>query len=155
VGNEAAFEKTRQYAGIFGLASRIAFPIYKALPADLRGRWVFRTIAGNAASLLYKGKTKEEVNDILWKKYIIEPGPGSEETGAAAATTKHLENRKSILPLERVFYKRWKKQGKAKKDFKTAWQNPEDWDKQPKIKLTDMFGIIEYLRPYITSQENH
>ena len=152
VENDAAFEKTRQYAGIFGLASSIASPIYKALPADLRGRWVFRTIAGNAASLLYKGKTKEEVTDILWKKYIYEsePEPETEETIVVNATPSHTGNRKSILSLERVFYKRWKKQGKPKKEFKEAWQNPEDWDRQPKIKLTDMFGIIEYLGPYIT-----
>ena len=150
VENEAAFEKTRQYAGIFGLASSIASPIYKALPADLRGRWVFRTIAGNAASLLYKGKTKEEVNDILWKKYIVEAESQIEETVAADTTTPHPGNRKSILSLERVFYKRWKKQGKPKKDFQKAWQNLEDWDKKPKIRLTDMFGVIEYLRPYIT-----
>jgi hypothetical protein len=150
VENDSAFEKTRQYAGIFGLASRIASPIYKALPADLRGRWVFRTIAGNAASLLYKGKSEEEVTDILWKKYIVEPEPGTEETVVVNATSSHPGNRKSILSLERVFYKRWKKQGKAKKDFKQAWLHPEDWDRQPKIKLTDMFGIIEYLGLYVT-----
>src|SRR5258708_35535526 len=92
VEKEAAFEKTRQYAGIFGLASRIASPIYKALPEDLRGRWVFRTIAGEAASLLYKGKTKEEVNDFLWKKYIAEPGPVNEEMVVDNATTPHPEN---------------------------------------------------------------
>ena len=38
-----------------GLASKIASPVYRALPLETKGRWLFRAIAGEAASLLYEG----------------------------------------------------------------------------------------------------
>src|SRR5712672_2962614 len=64
-----SFEKTRKHASDLALASRIASAIYKLLPADVKGRWIYRAITGEAASLLYKGKTEQEVKECLWKKY--------------------------------------------------------------------------------------
>src|SRR5688572_33251175 len=58
---DKAFEKTRKHASDLGLASKIGSEIYKALPVDIKGRWLYRAITGEAASLLYEGKTLEEV----------------------------------------------------------------------------------------------
>ena len=123
------FEKTRQYANNFAIAAQIASPIYKALPADTRARWIYRTIAGHAASLLYKGKTTEQVNNILWKKYIHNQKANEEKAIAAGRafsnkdtttspnsnTTENIEKPKKSLKA--VLEKRWRRQGKRKKDF--------------------------------------
>ena len=53
--NDERFEKTRQHASKMGMASKIASSIYKDLPKELKARWVFRSITGHVASMLYKG----------------------------------------------------------------------------------------------------
>lgn len=71
-----AFESTRKHAGDMGRAARIGSAVYRALPAAEKGRPVYQTITGEAASLLYKGIEEEEVRAILWEKYIQRAGKG-------------------------------------------------------------------------------
>jgi hypothetical protein len=80
------FEKTRKYAGDLGTASRIASAIYKTLPADIKGRWIFRAIAGDAASMLYKGKSEAEVKTFLNNKYVGDINTAKQETSATTTT---------------------------------------------------------------------
>jgi hypothetical protein len=123
VMKDKKFEKTRQYASSMGLASKIASPVYKALPLEVKGRWLFRAIAGEAASLLYEGKTEEEVTDFLWNKYIYAPmsltddkvtQPNKKSDSYASKQTK--------LELWKIFRDRWDIQGKPVSVFKRIWE---------------------------------
>src|SRR5690348_12484486 len=121
------YATTRQYANKLALASRIASAVYRALPEDRRARWVFRTITGDAASLLYKGIGDKEVSDILWKKYILDTECNNNET------TKHLYNpnsnsKENNKKLRKLFLDRWIKQDKDLADFKKAWKDPRSYD---------------------------
>src|SRR5262249_40393367 len=75
----AAFENTRKHAADLGRAAQIGSVVYRALPAEMKGRWLYRSITGEAASLLYEGQPEEEVLAFLWKKYIEDTGadPGA------------------------------------------------------------------------------
>jgi hypothetical protein len=119
------FEKTRKYAGDLGRASRIASAVYQALPADIRGRWIFRAITGEAASLLYEGRSEQQVKDILWQKYI--QGTGCENETMVPACTKHsihppCSTKKINHRFELIFLRLWEKQGKPVRYFKRAWR---------------------------------
>ena len=116
------FEKTRKHASDLALAARIGSAIYKLLPADIKGRWIYRAITGEAASLLYKGKGEQEVKDFLWKKYILDTECASEEVIKSGSvniipSTKSINHR-----LKMIFLDRWEKQGRAVYDFKRAWR---------------------------------
>jgi hypothetical protein len=119
------FEKTRKYAGDLGRASRIGSAVYRALPADIKGRWIFRAITGEAASLLYEGKSEQEVRNILWKKYIQDTDCRNETTDSAPInyTVRPLPStKKSNRRFQLIFLRLWEKQGKPARYFKRAWQ---------------------------------
>jgi len=122
------FEKTRQYASNFAIAARIASPVYKALPVDIRARWIYRTIVGEAASLLYKGKTESEVNDILWGKYIYNSPVENKENKTTTPAKETTRRRTGRLSLKKIFFTRWEIQGKIASDFKNAWKNPREYE---------------------------
>jgi hypothetical protein len=107
------FEKTRKFAGDLGRASRIGSFIYKALPADIKGRWIFRAITGEAASLLYEGKSEQVVKDLLYQKYIQDTGCENEP---ALPSTKKVNQQFHV-----IFLDRWQKQNKPVFYFKRAW----------------------------------
>ena len=65
-----AFEKTRRYASDMGKAAKLGSAIYWDLPVAKRNRSVYQAITGMAASLLYKGVSDEEVQNLLKKKYV-------------------------------------------------------------------------------------
>ena len=65
-----AFEKTRRYASDMGRAARLGAAIYWDLPVEKRNRFIYQAITGMAASLLYKGVSEEEVQNILKKEYV-------------------------------------------------------------------------------------
>ena len=109
-----AFAKTRKCASSLGIAARIGSEVYRALPGNVRDRWLYRAITGEAASMLYEGKTEQEVRNQLWDKYIEYTGV-KEET-AALQTSRKVETR-----LREVFEERWEKQGKPYADFRSAW----------------------------------
>ena len=66
-----AFEKTRRYASDMGKAARLGSAVYWDLPVEKRNRFVYQAITGMAASLLYKGVSEEEVQNILKKEYVV------------------------------------------------------------------------------------
>jgi hypothetical protein len=139
------FAKTRQYAGNFAIAAKLASPIYKALPEDIRARWIYRTIAGEAASLLYQGKTEQEVNDILWKKYIHDTT--TENKNSQKTDTKVSSGTgKSNKSLKAAFSSRWELQGKPTYLFKNAWQEPRYYNPESVKRINDPFGLYQKLR---------
>ena len=122
---EKAFAKTRRYAQSMGVASRIASEVYKSSP--VRGRWIFRAITGDAASLLYSGKTEEEVSELLWEKYIQHVRDidsyhrkNKSTSGTTPITPKSKQAKRE---LQRIFLKQWKKQGKPEQIFLFTWDN--------------------------------
>lgn len=115
------FEKTRQYSRDLGLASKIASPIYKALPLDIRGRWLFRAIAGEAASMLYKGKTAEEVTQLLWDKYIYKTESVPDDDIQSGRTNRWVSSTQTRKKLWEVFRERWSAQDKPNYIFKQLW----------------------------------
>jgi len=117
------FRKTRRYANDLGRASRIGSEIYKALPGDIKGRWIFRAITGEAASLLYEGKTEQEVKAILWEKYIAKTGCGNREAAKGNRVNVVSSTKKSRGYLKAIFLERWKKQGKEDFYFEFAWRD--------------------------------
>lgn len=142
------FEKTRQYATVFGKASKIASPIYRELNSSVKARWVFRIIAGEAASLLYQGKSEQEARDILWVKYI-ENAKGHLRGNAAMNKTPDPAPAQSPKQyLESILKDRWKMQGKSKRQFKEAWEDPGSWDKKRPFQLEDLDEIMKYFKPF-------
>jgi hypothetical protein len=109
-----AFAKTRKCASDLGTASRIGSEVYRALPGNVRDRWLYRAITGEAASLLYEGRTEQEARNLLWDKYI-------EYTGVKNETATIQTSRKVETQLREVFAERWEKQGKSYADFRSAW----------------------------------
>jgi hypothetical protein len=124
------FEKTRRYANDLGRAAQIGSIIYKALPADLKERWLYRAITGEAATLLYEGKAGQEVKDFLWKKYIQNTGVEEEAKAILPLADSHPRYRNLVESsihsnrrLRDLFLERWERQGRDLYYFKQAWQN--------------------------------
>ena len=139
------FEKTRKYASNFAIAARLASPIYKSLPLEIRARWIYRSIAGEAASLLYQGKSEKEVNEILWEKYVY--GEKAENKEPEKVNSKKISSstRVSVKALKQAFLTRWELQGKIAYDFKSAWKDPRSFDPESVRKLTNGFGYLNSL----------
>jgi len=135
------YATTRKYANKLALASRIASPIYRALPEDRRARWVFRTITGDAASLLYRGMTDKEVSETLWKKYIQDTECNKNEINPLSynpfSSTKESKDK-----LRKLFLDRWIKQDKDLADFKEAWKHPRSYDPETVKRVRDPFGFL-------------
>jgi hypothetical protein len=131
------FAGLRKHAGDMGRASKIASEIYRQLPADIKGRWIFRAIAGHAASLLYKGKSEEQVKNALYRKYIELPVAEEKIT-----TKSRIRNKKGISSglvtsvsskhankfWKNIFLKDWEKQGKDAFFFNRAWHHRQPFN---------------------------
>ena len=128
--NNQEFASTRKFASDMGLASRIASIIYRAMPNDVKGRWIFRAIAGEAASLLYQGKEDQEVRNILREKYIENTGCASEEPKAPPQkSNQKVRSTKKINSLfKTIFLERWEKQGKPARYFNRAWKRGQQFN---------------------------
>jgi hypothetical protein len=128
--NAPEFESTRKHASHFGRASALASEIYQLLPQTAQGRPIFRTIAGEAASLLYTGKEEQEVKDILLKKYIKDPD--CENVMANYGKDfKSPQVRKMNRHLRSVFFTRLVETRKPTKNFARAWRQGEPF--KPKL----------------------
>lgn len=126
------FAGTRKHAGDMGRASKIASEIYRQLPADIKGRWIFRAIAGHAASLLYNGKSEQHVKDALYRKYMLLPVAEDKRTtkssikykkGAASGMVATVSSKKANKYWKNIFLKDWEKQGKPAFFFYRAWEH--------------------------------
>jgi hypothetical protein len=121
------FEKTRKYASDLGLAAQIGSEIYQALPIDIRERWLYRAITGEAASLLYEGNNEQQVRDILWEKYIHNTGCRKDRSNTK---TFYHSTPESTRLLRKVFLERWEAQELSYYFFKRAWQNRGNFNPQ-------------------------
>ncbi|MEO8403927.1 MAG: hypothetical protein ABI480_05015 [Chitinophagaceae bacterium] len=131
------FEKTRKHASDLGTASRIASVIYKALPADVKGRWIFRAITGDAASMLYEGKTEAVVKDLLQWKYIDSIYGKKEEkrkSSTVSASTKQANRQ-----WQAIFRDLWVKQGKPTLYFVRAWRKGESFNPDTVPRRSEYF----------------
>jgi hypothetical protein len=137
------YATTRQYASKLAIASRIASPIYRALPEDRRARWVFRTLTGDAASLLYMGMNEKEVSETLWKKYIQDTGCNTHEVNPPAYNP-FSSTKESKEKLRKLFLHRWEKQEKYLADFKEAWLHPRSYDPESVKRVSDPYGFMAY-----------
>src|SRR5436305_15155691 len=59
------FERTRQHASQLAEASRIASQVYKLIPKEGRNILLFRSLVGQAKSLLAAGQNKEVIINTL------------------------------------------------------------------------------------------
>jgi hypothetical protein len=133
------FEKTRTYAGKMAIAARIGSVIYKALPGDIKNRWFYRAITGEAASLLYTGKEEQEVKDLLWKKYIADTNSENKKVNEANGRNLVHSTRESNRQLRELFRLAWEKQGKREYNFKQAW------DKRGYFSRERFYDVYEYM----------
>ena len=131
-----SFAKTRKCASDLGIASRIGSEVYRALPDTIRERWLYRAITGEAASLLYEGKTEQEVRAFLWEKYI-EDTKLKKETATAQAT------RKANNQLREIFEERWEKQGRSYADFRSAWEKRGNFNRERFREVLKRLSMIE------------
>jgi hypothetical protein len=139
------FEKTRKHASDMGRAAQIGSIIYKAIPADIKDRWIYRAITGEAASLLYKGTAEEEVKAVLWKKYI-------EDTNCQIEKAKEMvqrgepnifeSTRKANLSLRKLFAEKWEQQSKYPYSFKHAWEKRGTFSKERFRRFMNDMGPI-------------
>jgi hypothetical protein len=111
--NDDRFKKTMQFANKMGLASKIASEIYKDLPTELKARWIFRSITGHAASLLYKDMHPEEMKEAEKATY---------------RTAKNYRRSSADNMLRKLFRETWMKSGKRLSDFAEAWKDPRGYN---------------------------
>ena len=132
---DKAFASTRKHANDMGLASRIGSAIYKAMPGGIRGRWIYRAITGEAASLLYKGMDEEQVRTELWIKYVGQQ-PATEQKNNSTSDTTSSNNQSNtssksrssfskpeVRQLRKTLLERWEEQGWSISYFKNAWND--------------------------------
>lgn len=66
------FKRTRHYAGLMAIASKIGSCVYNALPEYWRQFWMYRSFTGEALILLKKGKSEQEIQQFLYEQYVKE-----------------------------------------------------------------------------------
>jgi len=135
-----AFEKTRKCAADMGRAARIGSYIYKALPADIKERWLYQAITGEAASLLYKGKAEQEVKNFLWNKYIENTGAKNQDAIEMKCRNFEPSTKETSRKLRDIFYERWEEQGKSYYYFKRAWDRRGHFNKE---RFREILEVME------------
>lgn len=65
---DPAFAETMRYAGLLGMASKIASAVYKAIPKEKRKFEQFRRLIGQAMQLLKERMEPDAVQEQLVKK---------------------------------------------------------------------------------------
>ena len=112
------FEQTRKHASDLGRAAQIGSVVYQALPAEMKERWLYRAITGEAASLLYEGQEEDEVQEFLWKKYIEDTGVEKEAVITPEGSYPSHSSKETSKKLWEIFCKRWEMQGRSYYHFK-------------------------------------
>jgi hypothetical protein len=138
------FASTRKHAGDLGKAAQLASPVYRALPSDIKGRWIFRAITGEIASLLYAGKTEQQAKDIVWAKYIENTGAGNEEAIRLGCTNFFRSTKTANQLLRDLFKARWEAQGKPDQYFKRAWRKGEAFKPENVPRMEYFLGLKRY-----------
>jgi len=135
------FEKTRQHANKMGQASKIASVIYKDLPKELKARWVFRSITGHVASMLYKGEHPENVKEILYDKYIDHPKSQVLEATDSYRTSTNYRETKAKNMLKKLFFERWENTGK-RGEFSLAWDEPRAYNADQRKHFNHLYEFL-------------
>ena len=137
------FEKTRKHASNMGLASKIASAIYKDLPEEMKARWVFRSITGHAASMLYQGENPEFVKAELYDKYIDSPRAEPKEDTNSYRTEKYYLEAKANNKLRKLFWDRWEDTGKNRYHFDLAWKEPRAFNADQRKHFNHLYEFLE------------
>lgn len=66
------FTNTRHNAGLMAKASKIGSQVYNVLPEYWRQGWMYRSFTGEAYKMLKAGKREEEIQQVLWQRYVQE-----------------------------------------------------------------------------------
>lgn len=130
---DKAFKGLRKHASHMARASKLASEIYKQLPGDIKGRFIFRAIAGDAASMFYQGKEEDDVRDILTDKYLdIRVSNDKVSTKGLLRNKKKeggvitdISTKTANKKWKDIFLKRWKEQGKSTETFELGWEHKE------------------------------
>jgi hypothetical protein len=93
----AQFERTRHYAGLMAKASKIGSQVYKALPEYWRQFWMYQSFTGEALTLLKKGKKEQEIQVLLFERYVKEVA-AKQPTEIPVKTTAKRAYRKLNTP---------------------------------------------------------
>ena len=160
---DKAFAGLRKHAGDMGRASKIASEIYKLLPSDIKGRWIFRAIAGHAASLIYKGKDEQQVRDILHRKYVLLSGKaktmsGSNETGRTVGKYGLIyehSSKQANKEWKKLFVKRWVQQGKPEEYFDHAWHRGQRFMPHTIPRRSEYFFGLDHAAGYEDFPKKH
>jgi hypothetical protein len=64
------FKNTRHHASLMAKASKIGSAVYKALPANWRQGWMYRSFTGEAYTQLKAGKNEEDIQQLLTQCYV-------------------------------------------------------------------------------------
>lgn len=142
----------RKHAGDMGRASKIASAVYRSLPADIKGRWIFRAIAGHAASLFYQGKSEQQVRDALNRKYVLIPTGGGKRTISSKLHSKkttsglvtNISSKTANKHWKNIFLKDWEKQGKDVFYFEIAWEHRQSFNPYTIPRRSEYFMGLEH-----------
>lgn len=145
---DKAFAGLRKHASDMGQASKLASEVYRQLPPDIKGRWIFRTIAGYAASLLYKGKTPEQVKNELVKKYIdiyhnLPSVKAKQKSKQRSGGLLEVSSKQANREWENIFRKHWKQQGKPAEFFDLAWEHKHRFNPYTIPRRSEYFLSME------------
>jgi hypothetical protein len=149
---DKAFAGLRKHAGDMGRASKIASEVYRSLPADIKGRWIFRAIAGYAASLFYKGKSEQQVRDALNRKYLFIPVSRDKRSVPGKLTGKkgnsglitNVSSKTANKHWMNIFLKDWENQGKDISYFYIAWEHRQRFNPYTVPRRSEYFLGLEH-----------
>jgi hypothetical protein len=113
-----------------GRAAQIGSFVYQALPDNMRDRWLYRAITGEAASMLYEGWAEEEVQEFLWKKYIEDSGAKKTPANLPLSHDFVRSNKEANQRLREHFLYRWEMQGRPYYYFKRAWDKRKNFNRE-------------------------
>jgi hypothetical protein len=107
------FKNTRHYATLMGRASKIGSTIYKALPAYWRQGWMYRSFTGEAYTMLKARKNEEEIQQVLWQRYVSGVVPKEAKT-----VPQHTEPKRPYRKLNTNYWTNKIRKSKQRKAHK-------------------------------------
>ena len=118
------FQRTRQFAGLMGQASKIGSFIYNSLPGYWRQSWMYRSFTGEAFTMLKKGKEEQEIRQFLWERYVQDVI--GKQTEVIPAATKHTSTKRIFRKRDTSYWKnKTRKSIRRKARLQQRQQNAE------------------------------
>ena len=97
------FENTRRNAGLMAKASKIGSHVYNTLPGYWRQGWMYRSFTGEAFTMLKAGKKEDEIQQVLWQRYVQAVVSKQRETAAVAPL--NIQPKRGYLKLNSDYWK--------------------------------------------------